>query len=388
MYLSELKDNEKGFISVIGGSAAFRLRLEEMGFVPGQEVKRVYASPFSSSIVFAMLGQKVALRKKEAARIQIASSIEEAMAGATPTIVPDLSKMKQHADDTLASTCGCGESCGKCSCGCSGKTSEKLPPVEGEVSIALVGNPNCGKTAFFNAASGGHERTGNYAGITVTSVVGRTVVDGTKLRIVDLPGTYSLNAFSPEEAYVARELGKGQAQVIVNVLDVTNLERNLLLTLQLRKYGIPMVGVLNMYDEFEGSGSKLDLPELEKRLGMKLIPTVSSQGTGVKDALRAAIAEAKAQTVTFSEMKEKDVHAYVHQLLDGIYELREGRSSRVTAMLDRIFAHTPFAYLLSILIMWFIFYVTFEIGAYPMDWLDQGVGALRDWLSGSMSRRK
>ena len=385
MYLSELRDNESAFISVVGGSAAFRLRLEEMGFVPGQEVKRVYASPLGTPIVYAMLGQKVALRKKEAARIQIVSTLEEALAAGHPAIVPDLSKLGADKGAVRAQTCN-GEHCeGCCSCGCGGKTSDKLPPVDGELSIALVGNPNCGKTAFFNAASGGHERTGNYAGITVTSVVGRTVCDSTQLRIVDLPGTYSLNAFSPEEAYVANELGKGQVQVIVNVLDVTNLERNLLLTLQLRQYGVPMVGVLNMYDEFTASGSKLDIPELEKRLGMKLVPTVASQGKGVKEALREAIQAAKTENVTFPERKEKDAHACVHHLLKGIYELHEGRSSRVTAALDRIFAHSPLAYLLSILIMWFIFYVTFEIGAYPMDWLDAGVGALSEWLSASMS---
>ena len=383
MYLSELRDNESAFISVVGGSAAFRLRLEEMGFVPGQEVKRVYASPFGSSMVFAMLGQKVALRKKEAARIEIVPTLEEALATARPTIVPDLSKLTKNGQSVHAQTCS-GQHCAGCSSCGSAKTSDKIAPVEGEINIALVGNPNCGKTAFFNAASGGHERTGNYAGITVTSVVGRTVCNGNKLRIVDLPGTYSLNAFSPEEAYVANELAKGQAEVIINVLDVTNLERNLLLTLQLRQYGVPMVGILNMYDEFQGSGSTLDIPQLEKRLGMKLIPTVSSQGIGVNEALQEAIAAAKTKEVHFPEQTKKDAHAYVHELLEGIYELREGRSSRVTAMLDNIFARTPLAYLLSILIMWFIFYVTFEIGAYPMDWLDAGVGILRDWLSSAM----
>ena len=384
MYLSDLRNNESAFISSVGGSAAFRLRLEEMGFVPGQEVKRVYASPFGASMVFAMLGQKVALRKKEAARIEVVSTVEEALSNARPTIVPDLSKLTKDGAVHAQTCCGSEHCAGCSSCG-SSKSSDKLPPVEGEVNIALVGNPNCGKTAFFNAASGGHERTGNYAGITVTSVVGRTVCDGTKLRIVDLPGTYSLNAFSPEEAYVANELAKRQSDVIVNVLDVTNLERNLLLTLQLRKYNVPMVGVLNMYDEFTASGSKLDIPELEKRLGMKLVPTISSQGVGVDEALRAATETAKVEKVAYPEQKEKDAHVYIHKLLDGIYDLREGRSSRVTKILDNIFARTPLAYLFSILIMWFIFYVTFEIGAYPMDWLDAGVGALRDWLSGAMA---
>lgn len=382
MYLSELRNNESAYIAQVGGSAAFRLRLGEMGFVPGQEVKRVYASPFGSSMVFAMLGQKVALRKQEAARIEIVLTVEEAMSKLRPTIVPDIAKMSKSG---IVHAQTCSGSCSGCHSCDSKKSSEQMPPEKDEVNMALVGNPNCGKTAFFNAASGGHERTGNYAGITVSSVVGRTVCDGQKLRIVDLPGTYSLNAFSPEEAYVANELGKGEAQVIVNVLDVTNLERNLLLTLQLRKYHIPMVGVLNMYDEFESSGSKLDIPELEKRLGMKLVPTVASKGVGVKDVLREAIEAAKESKVHFPDQSNVDAHLYVHKLLDGIYELHEGRSSKVTQFLDNIFARTPLAFLFSLLIMWFIFYVTFEIGAYPMDWLDQGVGMLKEWLSGAMA---
>lgn len=382
MYLSELCDNETAFISVVGGSAAFRLRLEEMGFVPGQEVKRMYASPLGTPIVFAMLGQKVALRKKEAARIQIVSSLEEALENARPTIVPDIAQLSRHSQGVRAQTCS-GEHCHGCtSCGNGGKTSDRQPPVKGELSIALVGNPNCGKTAFFNAASGGHERTGNYAGITVSSVVGRTEFEGTRLRIVDLPGTYSLNAFSPEEAYVANELGKGEAKVIVNVLDVNNLERNLLLTLQLRQYGVPMVGVLNMYDEFESSGSRLDIPELEKRLGMKLVPAVACKGRGVKEVLREAVSLAQAEVVQLPEMPKTDAHAYVHRLLEGIYELREGRSSRITARLDRVLAHSSLAFLFSFLLMGLIFYATFEIGAYPMEWMDQGVGFLSDWLGG------
>lgn len=379
MYLSELQNNETAFISAVGGSRAFRLRLEEMGFVPGQEVTRLYASPLGTPIVFAMLGQQVALRKSEAAGIQVEKSEAEALKRAKQIFVPDWDSSVVGAAEIRAQSCS-GKHCGGCQ-SCGGRNTESVPPEAGEISIALVGNPNCGKTAFFNAASGGHERTGNYAGITVTSVVGRTEFEGEKLRVIDLPGTYSLRAFSPEEAYVANELSKGEADVIINVLDVTNLERNLLLTLQLRKYGVPMVGVLNMYDEFRSSKSQLDIRQLEERLGMRLVPTVASRREGVDEALRIAIALSREKDKVLPQPPVKDSHAYIHSVLDGIYELREGRSSKITRRLDDILARSPLSFLFSFVVMGLIFYATFALGAYPMDLMEQGVAALSDWLN-------
>lgn len=380
-YLSELQDHESAFVSVVGGDPAFRLRLEEMGFVPGQEVTRVYASPLGTPIVFAMLGQKVALRRIEAARIQVASTEAEAMAESRKTFFVDFQEWNPKEGGLRAQSCS-GQHCQGCSKCDAGKSSDDLPPVSGEMTFALVGNPNCGKTAFFNAASGSHQRTGNYAGITVSSVAVRTQFEGQPLRIVDLPGTYSLRAFSPEEAHVANELAKGEVDVIINVLDVNNLERNLLLTLQLRQYGVPMVGVLNMYDEFQESRSRLDIPELEKRLGMKLVPTVASKQRGVNEALREAVRLARAAEQQAAVQPVGDAHAYIHQLLDGIYELQEGRTAQMTARFDRMLASSPLAFLFAFAIMGLIFYATFELGAYPMDWMEQGVAWLSDWLSG------
>lgn len=408
MHLSDLKNGQTAFISIVDGSPSFRLRLEEMGFVPGQEVTRTYASPLGTPIVYAMLGQKVALRRTEANRIEVASTMEEA-----------LRQQQHHAKDIQTPdgfSYDFGElgsrkalSCDNTHCrGCSACGTHHTVDPSGHdnsdgLTIALVGNPNCGKTAFFNAASGGHERTGNYAGVTVSSVVGHTTFEGQSLRVVDLPGTYSLRAFSPEEAFVANELAKGTTDVIVNVLDVTNLERNLLLTLQLRAMGIPMVGVLNMYDEFEQSGSHLDVATLEQRLGMRLIPTVSSKGRGVKDALRAAISLARTpepdtpavsastrqpgshpQTSVTKARSHADPHATVHGLLDGIYRIEEGSTHRITAWADRFFVRTPLAYLLFIAMMGMIFYATFELGAYPMDWMEQGIDAVSAQISGML----
>lgn len=407
-YLSDLKNGETGFISTISGGDSFRLRLEELGFVPGQEVTRTYASPLGSPIVFAMLGQKVALRRGEAQQIAIEATAAEALEnGRKAANVMGSGSWTYGGEQSRALSCD-SQHCHGCT-GCGQATKPQDAPTEGELTIALVGNPNCGKTAFFNAASGGHERTGNYAGVTVSSVVGRTTFEGTALRVVDLPGTYSLRAFTPEEAFVANELAKGEIDIIINVLDVNNLECNLLLTLQLQKLGLPIVGVLNMYDEFEQSHSELDMATLEKRLGIPLIPAVASKGRGVKDAISEAIKIANASlsktsvehtspaiiknainTLTNKSLAGKkvlgeDPHAQVHACLDGIYTIREGRAQRFTAWVDRFLVKAPIAYLLFFMVMGMIFYLTFQVGAYPMSWMEDGVAWLSAQISGMMA---
>lgn len=383
MYLSELENGRTGFIATVDGSPSFRLRLEEMGFVPGQEVTRIYASPLGTPIVYAMLGQKVALRRREAARIGIAPTMDDALRisrSETPAAGGWHYDGHPHSAPHRALSCDTTH-CKGCSA-CGHRQTADGGPEDGELTIAIIGNPNCGKTAFFNAASGSHERTGNYAGITVSSVVARIGFEGHSLRVIDLPGTYSLRAFSPEEAYVANELAKGQIDAVINVLDVNNLERNLLLTLQLRDKGIPMLGVLNMYDEFRESGSRLDTEELERRLGMRLIPTIASKGHGVRQAMREAVSLARSgQAARPAVRRVVDPHAEIHALLDGIYTIEEGRAQRVTRRADRFLAGSPVSYLLFLMIMGLIFYATFALGAYPMDWMEMGVG----WISGQLS---
>ncbi len=401
MKLSLLKDGETAYIGRLEGSRAFKRRLEEMGFVCGQEVTRVYASPLGTPIVFAMLGQKVALRDSEAAAIETEKSMDAALACGRP----DEAEEAYAADAIPFRAPQCHSCCGGCpSCG-PHKSKNASPHAGGHggkhISIAIVGNPNCGKTAFFNAACGGHERTGNYAGVTVNSVEGWTDFHGTSLRVVDLPGTYSLRAFSPEEAYVANELARGEADVIINVLDATNLERNLLLTLQLKDIGLPVVGVLNMYDEFENSQSHLDVARLEERLGMPLVPTVASRGTGVETVIKTAIEKARAAQAAAAGNVRKttaadvataarktapyECHLEIHRLLDGIYTYGESKASRFSAVADRFLARSPLGYLLFFVIMGLIFYVTFEIGAYPMDWMEAGVAWLSDVVGGGLS---
>lgn len=402
MTLSDIKDNEKGYIIRVTGTPSFKLRLEELGFVPGQEVTRLYATPLGTPILYAMLGQQVALRSGEAQCVEVTTNPDEInldlretaavyeigahpvrdAEGGTPDVstpAPPLRDVQPHAAQCDPIHCA---SCSACH-------SQKPRPErrEGDITIALVGNPNCGKTAFFNAASGGHERTGNYAGVTVSSVVGEADFEGHHLRIVDLPGTYSIRAFTPEEAYVASELARGEVDVVINVLDVNNLERNLLLTVQLQEMGVPMVGALNLYDEFEQSGSKLDRQKLAERLGMPLLPTVARSGRGVEDVLRAAVNVAASERVVYPALTspyQPDHHALVHGLMADIYDLQPGRAARLTAKIDRYLAKSWGAFFAFALLMCLIFWATFTLGQYPMDWLETLVGYCSEVVADGM----
>ena len=157
--------------------------------------------------------------------------------------------------------------------------------------MALVGNPNCGKTTLFNYASGSHERVGNYGGVTVDAKEGQLKHDGYTLNIVDLPGTYSITEYTPEELYVRNHLIKNKPDVVVNVVDASNLERNLFLTTQLIDMNIKVVIALNMYDELEQKGIDFRYDELGKMLGIPIVPTVAVKRKGI-DKLIGKVIEA------------------------------------------------------------------------------------------------
>ena len=151
------------------------------------------------------------------------------------------------------------------------------------IDIALVGNPNCGKTTLFNFASGSHERVGNFSGVTVDSKEAKLRQGGYVFNITDLPGTYSLTAYSPEELFVRKHIIEKVPDIIVNVVDGSNLERNLYLTTQLIDMDVRVVMALNMYDEFEKQGHHLDYKSLGELLGIPVIPTISSKGSGITE---------------------------------------------------------------------------------------------------------
>lgn len=405
-------------ITRLRGSGSFKARLGELGFVPGQQVTKLYTASAGDPIVFEVLGAQVALRAAEAKEIEgvLASSkaveegthaphdplhsshhsrgVEEASTSdATGSSVHSFAYISHHH----CSGVGCNAACPYCHH--EGTQSPDVPAREGELTIALVGNPNCGKTSLFNAASGGHERTGNYSGVTVRSVVGHMTFEGRQLRIIDLPGTYSLRAYSPEEAYVAYTLEQKGIDAIINVLDSGNLERNLLLTMQLRRRGLPVVCALNMYDEFTESGSLLDIDALCRRMGMPMIPTVGRIGEGISDLLQAAIDMAdhrRANPIPLSDdcladdddQDDTDRFAEIRTMLDGIYERKKGRALRRTAWIDNLLASKWYSYFLFAGIMALIFWLTFTIGQYPMDWIDGFVAwagnGLGCWLPDGM----
>lgn len=392
MNLSDLHNEQTAFVLRTNGSPSLRLRLEELGFVPGQEVTRVFATPMGSPIVFAMLGQRVALRSSEAALIEVSLehpnidyASEETLSKRFFSAATADTYLSQTPSDHPAS---CGPTaCGGCAA--CGTSHISTPKSEGTITVALIGNPNCGKTTVFNAVSGGHERTGNYAGVTVSSVVGETIYKGRTLRFVDLPGTYSLRAYSPEEAYVMSELRKGDIDVVINVLDVNNLERNLLLTLQVRRMGLPMVGALNLYDEFTESGSTLDIQRLAQHMQLPFVPCVASQGIGMEQLMEEVIAaydrqDSFAQSLADDPHAQSDPHALVHHYLSDCYHLQEGKAVRLTQRVDQWLVRHALSYVAFFVVMWLVFWATFTIGQYPMDWMDAGVKWLTDWTTTQM----
>ena len=276
--LSELNTGEKGVIVKIQGHGGFRKRIIEMGFIQGKIVEVVHRAPLQDPVEYQILGYHVSLRLSEASQIEVIS-VEEA---------EHLAREHNPRTGNFMPTCiGCAESNCKFRDSIAKATEEEDALYRGarekskEITVALVGNPNCGKTSLFNRASGSHERVGNYSGVTVDAVRGKMYYKGYRITLIDLPGTYSISAYSPEEKYVRHTIIHDKPDVILNVVDSSNLERNLFLTTQLIDMNLKMVIALNMYDELEEKGDLLDYRELERLLGVPMVPTVSVKNRGI-----------------------------------------------------------------------------------------------------------
>ncbi len=260
--LSEVKNNETVIITKVLGHGSFRKRIAEMGFVKGKEVKVIKNAPFKGPIEFKILDYNITLRRSEAALIEVVS-LEEAkthLVSAGYEGVIDQEILKHSANEK-------------------GKI----------INIALVGNPNCGKTTLFNFLSGSKEHVGNYSGVTVDAKMAGFQKFGYQFNLVDLPGTYSLTAYSPEELYVRKYIWQEVPDLVINVVDATNLERNLFLTTQLIDMDIKVICALNMYDELVKSESQFNYGKLAKLIGIPFVPTISSKGQGVDELLQKAI---------------------------------------------------------------------------------------------------
>ena len=435
MKLSELKPGQTGVITKILGHGAFRKRVMEMGFVRGREVSVVLNAPLQDPVKYALMGYEVSLRRAEADLIEVedlhewesAATEEEEPTAATPLPEGDESESKRLRSDKI-------------------------------INVALIGNPNCGKTSLFNMASGAHEHVGNYAGVTVGAKVGTMKYKGYRLNIVDLPGTYSLSAYSPEELYVMRYLREETPDVIVNVVVSSNLERNLYLTTELFDMNRPMVIDLNMYDELQRSNVKLDYKGLGKMLGVPMVPTIASTGWGIdklldtvidvyemrnKDtrhihvglnpdierAVSAINADLKADPsvtehfsprflaikflekdpeveamlknnpdygkwVEIREKTEKRCETVLNQDIDSaisadkygfiqgaLAETMEGnveKEEKSTKIIDAFVTNKLFGFPIFLLVMWLMFWCTFQLGSYPMEWIE----SLVSWISG------
>ena len=449
MILADLATGEKAVIVRVNGHGSFRKRLIEMGFIQGKEVRVVLNAPLKDPIEYEIIGYKVSLRREEARQIEVVGMEEAREALSTDEHLqglPEDLEERERLDRAMA------------------HVAEER---HHNIRVALVGNPNCGKTSLFNIASGSHEHVGNYSGVTVDAKEGHFKFKGYDITLVDLPGTYSLSAYSPEELYVRKNLLETLPDVVVNVVDASNIERNLYLTSQLIDMNLRTVMALNMYDELQHKGDKLDTKQLGYLLGMPVCPTVSRDGQGIPELFDTVIkvyehtdpklarhihinhgAELEKSIVRLRDLffsnedlrsrfstrylaiktleADKDVEGLVDKLPNAaqIREARQEESQRIERLLgtsaesaivdakyafiqgalaetyeryqaerprrtitdkiDAIVTNQWLAFPIFILLLWFIFWATFTVGQYPMDWIDALVSWLGDKVGGWM----
>ena len=349
MKLSDLNTGGSGVIVKVGGQGNFRKRLIEMGFIPGKKVNAILNAPLKDPIEYEIMGYKVSLRRDEAALIEICSE-EDYNAGKN-----------------------------------------------GSIRVALVGNPNCGKTSLFNLASGSHEHVGNYSGVTVDAKEGHFTYKGRKLVFVDLPGTYSLSAFSPEERYVRENLVEKTPDVVINVVDASNLERNLYLTTQVKDMNLKVVMALNMYDELKKRGDRIDTKWLGRLLGMPVCPTVCRTGEGIPQLLDTVLEVAdgespgepvSADRIAVGEGSEEIEKRYqfIHDILSKTYvrHVEPVGDKSWTEKIDSVVTNKWAAFPIFLILLYLIFQATFSLGEYPMNWIDWLVGKFGDFVGAFM----
>ena len=419
----------------LSGHGGFRHRLMELGFVRGEKVRVIKNAPLRDPIEYEIMQSHVSLRRIEAQHIEV---------------VP-------LTDETAESY------------SFNGTITEETTRILGErgktISVALVGNPNCGKTSFFNHATGMREKVGNYSGVTVDSKIGVFKYKDYTIQIADLPGTYSLTEYTPEELYVREYVFDKHPDVVLNIVDASNLERNLFLTTQLIDMNVPMVMALNMFDELEQNHDKLDVEMLSRMLGFPIVPTVSSKGSGIEDVMKNIVdvyenmeqntkhihinygadieksieilkeiikkdtvidseyparyvaikllendqttLKAVEQHIEIEELKkvaseqreilEKSYredaatvisgakYGFVRGALAETYSVGRDRSKQKAYTVDNILTHRWLGFPILIFFLWFMFQMTFTLGAYPQQWLEMFFGWLGDVISRHMA---
>lgn len=425
MRLSDLSVGSDAVVVKILGHGAFRKRMMEMGFVKGREVKVLLQAPLNDPIKYSILGYEVSLRRSEANMVEVEPlNVEGPLPEGEDVACPPVTH----------------------------------PHGSRVINVALIGNPNCGKTSLFNVASGASEHVGNYSGVTVDAKTGHFDYCGYRLNIVDLPGTYSLTSYSPEELYVRKYLQEETPDVIINVVDSSNLERNLFLCTELIDMDRSMVIALNMWDELRASRAELDYKALGAMIGVPMVPIVAKKGEGIDALFDAVISVYEGQhkdvrhihvnlgpdiekmvrklidmikadgsidvhfsprylaikllegdkesqaTIAKAETGEKIIakrdmlladyglshpgddiqsaiaaekYGFIDGALTETYKSGENKSMTATHVIDAFVTNRLFGFPIFLGIMFVIFWATFAVGQYPMDWISSGV----DWLS-------
>ena len=301
MKLSELKTGERAYIVKVSGHGGFRKRIIEMGFIKGQPVESLLNAPLQDPVKYKLMGYEVSLRHDEAKMIEVVSEAEaKHETGKMSDFIGERETITEHVQ----------------------LTDEQLKALAHSkrktLSVALIGNPNCGKTSLFNYASGAHARVGNYSGVTVDATTATAELEGYTFHLTDLPGTYSLSCYSPEELYVRKHLQEEHPDVVINVIDASNIERNLYLTTQLVDMNLRVVCALNMFDEFERRGDQVNLNTLSTLFGVPMIPTSFKSGRGVKDLFHTVI-----EVYEGLSTQTRHIHInYGHEIEDGIAHIQ------------------------------------------------------------------
>ncbi len=442
MRLSELQTGETGVIVKILGHGAFRKRMIEMGFVKGRPLKVVLHAPLRDPIKYMIMGYEVSLRTSEAQLIEVVK-IDD------PEYLGRLEGSGVLVDDDAWTS----------------PAHEEYSGHRRTINVALIGNPNSGKTSLFNIASGAREHVGNYSGVTVDAKSGKLKYKGYTINLVDLPGTYSLTAYSPEELYVRRYLKEHTPDVIINVVVASNLERNMYLTTQLIDMDRSMVIALNMYDELRRQGVVLDEKTLGRMIGVPMVPVVARTGEGIdalldtvisvyeghnedvrhihvslgkdaelavdslKNLLKSAADTPRHFSPRYLAIKLLERDPEIEDLIasmsshDVIFETRDrvlrefelatneemathlanekygfiagalaetmtqtpNQTNESTRIIDAFVTNKLFGFPLFFLMMFAIFWLTFSLGAYPQEWIEDGVAWLSGFVNGHLS---
>ncbi|MEI8202887.1 MAG: ferrous iron transport protein B [Bacteroidota bacterium] len=438
MTLTELNQDEKAIVLKVKGRGGFRKRILEMGFVYGKVITVVKKAPLNDPVEYEIMGYKVSLRNSEANLIEVFRCSKETKDDVTEYrgTIDEHSTKRQGSSNPMA------------------------------INVVLVGNPNSGKTTLFNEASGAHEKVGNYSGVTVEAKRSRFRYKKYEINLVDLPGSYSITSYTPEELFIRKYILEEIPDVVVNVIDASNLERNLYLTTQLIDMDIKVVAALNMFDEMQHKGDVFDYEMLGKMIGIPFVPTISSKGKGVDELFDKIIQvyEDKEQSIrhvhiNYGQDIEKaivniqqkikipenieittrvsprfmaiqllekdqqenerlqltsnaaDITEVVNREIDKlekefknttdtlITEAKygfiagalletlkpgENRSFKRSEIIDLIVTHKVFGFPIFFFFMWFMFWATFTIGSYPMNWIESLVQSISSLISSNM----